>query len=170
MKQAVATVTACAALAASAAAWSKGALEKIAIQEVGSDAVLEITDPRVLARFTIWSGPGVWGWDMATTIPAPNDAAFIIDWTKGMTSAERSAASSYRVTLYVEDRDPPCNKYEALYEVDAGGAGRVYLPRADEELGRCNMALIARDVEGNWFRASAAWDDAVRFVTNDRPR
>ena len=58
----------------------------------------------------------------------------------------------------------PCNKYVVLYQVDEDGVGYVYLPRWDEEIGRCNMSLIARDVEGNWFRSSQAWDDvAERF-------
>ena len=33
-----------------------------------------------------------------------------------------------------------------------------------KHVGRCNMSLIARDVEGNWFRSSQAWDEvAERF-------
>src|SRR5688572_26977970 len=55
----------------------------------------------------------------------------------------------------------PCNKYVVLYQVDEDGVGYVYLPRWDEEIGRCNMSLIARDVEGNWFRSSQAWDDVA---------
>ena len=48
--------------------------------------------------------------------------------------------------------------------IAALAVGYVYLPRWDEEIGRCNMSLIARDVEGNWFRSSQAWDEvAERF-------
>ncbi len=143
-------------------AWSKGVITKITIQRVGTARTLEITDPSVLKRFAIWSGPGVVGWDMAKTIPAPDDAAFIIDWTQGKQADTPSTGSSYRVTMYVDEYLAPCNKYEVLYQSDPAGAGHVYLPRWDEEFGRCNLSLIARDVEGNWFRSTSAWDDVIK--------
>jgi len=163
MKHFVVAALSFAILAASMSAWSKGVITKITIQRLGSDAVFEITDKEVLSRFTIWSGPGVGGWDAAKTIPAPDDAAFIIDWTKGTLSGARAPAG-YHVTLYVDQYAPTCKKYEVFYEVNAAGAGHVYLPRWDEEIGRCNMSLIARDVEGHWFHASRAWDDVVKRV------
>ena len=134
-------------------------------RRVDTDAVIEITQPEVLDRFAIWSGPGVGGWDMAKTIPASDDAAFIVDWTKGVLTGAPDAVT-YKVTMHVDRYEPPCNKYEVLYRVDDADTGYVYLPRWDEEFGRCNMSLIARDVEGNWFRSSKAWDEvAERFLT-----
>jgi hypothetical protein len=165
MKHFVATIAAVAGLAASTASWSKGDITKITIERVGTDAPVEITEPEVLDRFAIWSGPGVGGWDMAKTIPPPDEAAFIVDWTLGTLARVPGTLATYKVTLYVDRYDPPCNKYEVLYQLDEAGTGYVYLPRWDEEFGRCNMSLIARDVEGNWFRSSQAWDDvAERFV------
>lgn len=151
-----------AALAFATAAWSKGVITKITIQRVGAASAREITDPAVLQRFAIWSGPGVVGWDMAKTVPSPDDAAFIIDWTKGKLSDAPRSTSTFRVTMYVDEHALSCNKYEVLYRSDGAGAGHVYLPRWDEEFGRCNMSLIARDVEGNWFHASAAWNEVVK--------
>ena len=163
MKHFVVAIAALAALTASTAGWSKGDITSITVERVGSNDVVAISEPDVLDRFVIWSGPGVVGWDMAKTIPAPDDAAFIVDWTQGaLTSAPD--APTYKVTMYVDRYEPPCNKYEVLYRVDGADTGYVYLPRWDEEIGRCNMSLIARDVEGNWFRSSKAWDDvAERF-------
>ena len=165
MKHGLVAVAAIAGLAASPAAWSKGDITKITIERVGGDAGVEITEPEVLDLFAIWSGPGVWGWDMAKTIPQPGGAAFIVDWTQGTLASVPGTRATYKVTMYVDRYDPPCNKYEVLYQVDDAGNGYVYLPRWDEEIGRCNMSLIARDVEGNWFRSSETWDDvATRFV------
>lgn len=164
MKHGLVAITAIASVAASTASWSKGAITKITIERIGSGGAFEITVPEVLDRFAIWSGPGVVGWDMAKTVPARDDAAFIVDWTSGTLTREPGTLATYKVTLYVDRYEPPCNKYEVLYQVDEAGTGYVYLPRWDEEIGRCNMSLIARDVEGNWFRSSKAWDDvAERF-------
>jgi hypothetical protein len=162
MRHAVVAIAAFVGLAASTAGWSKGVVTKIVIERVGTDTVVEITERDALSRFTVWSGPGVGGWDMAKTVPQPDDAAFIVDWTEGALSGGPHSHPTYKVTLYVDQYDPPCNKYEVLYAVDEAGAGYVYLPRWDEEIGRCNMSLIARDVEGNWFRSSKAWDEVAK--------
>jgi hypothetical protein len=164
MKHSVVAIAALAALTASTASWAKGDITKITVERVGTDSMVEITELAVLDRFVIWSGPGVVSWDMAKTLPQPGDAAFIVDWTQGMLVNVPSALPTYKVTMYVDRYDPPCNHYVVLYRVDEAGGGYVYVPRWDEEIGRCNMSLIARDVEGNWFRSSKAWDDvAGRF-------
>jgi hypothetical protein len=170
MKRCLATIAAIASFAASTASWSKGDITKIAIERVGGGtSAIEITQPEVLDRFAIWSGPGVGGWDMVKTVPQAGDAAFIVDWTQG-TLAGAPDTPTYKVAMYVEGREPPCDKYAVLYRVDEAGAGYVYLPRWDEELGSCNMSLIARDVEGNWFRASKTWDEvAERFLSLAEP-
>jgi len=165
MKRCLATIAAIGSLAAPTASWSKGDITKITIERVGGGtSAMEIAQPEVLDRFAIWSGPGVGGWNMATTVPKPDDPAFIVDWTQGVL-ASAPDASTYEVAMYVEGREPPCDKYAVLYRVDEGGTGYVYLPRWTEQFGSCNMSLIARDVEGNWFRASKAWDEvAGRFL------
>ena len=163
MKRSLATLAAIGSLAASTSSWSKGDVTKITIERVGA-AAIEITQHDVLDRFAIWSGPGVVGWDMTKTILPPDAATFIVDWTQGIVARAPGARATYKVTMYVDRYVPPCNKYEVLYRVDETGVGYVYLPRWDEEIGRCNMSLIARGVEGNWFRSSQAWHDvAERF-------
>jgi hypothetical protein len=154
-------LAALAALTASTAGWAKGDITKITVERAGSNDVVAISERHVLDRFVIWSGPGVVGWDMEKTIPRPDEAAFIVDWTQGTHAQVSGTRPTYKVTMYVDRYEPPCNKYIVLYQVDEAGVGYVYLPRWDEEIGRCNMSLIARNVEGNWFRSSRAWDEVA---------
>jgi hypothetical protein len=163
MKRCLTTIAAIGSLAASTASWSKGDIAKITIERVDTDELIEITQPEVLDRFAIWSGPGVGGWNMAKSLPQPDDAAFIVDWSQGVLAGAPDTPT-YGVAMYVEGREPPCEKYAVLYRVDEGGTGYVYLPRWNEEFGSCNMSLIYRDIEGNWFRSSKKWDEvAERF-------
>src|SRR5688572_4075877 len=166
MKRCLATIATIAGLAASTTSWSKGDIAKITIERVGGGtAAIEITQHEILDRFAIWSGPGVGGWNMATTVPKPDDAAFIVDWTEGVLTGAPDTPT-YKVAMYVEGRVPPCDRYEVLYRVDEAGTGYVYVPRSGGGIGRCNTRLIFRDVEGNWFRASKAWDEvAERFLS-----
>ena len=130
MKRCLAMIATIASLAASTVSWSKGDITKITIERVGgSTAAIEITQHEILDRFAIWSGPGTGGWDMVKTVPKPDDAAFIVDWTKGIVSDVPSPALTYKVTLYVGGYSPPCNKYEVLYKFGGTAPGYVYLPR-----------------------------------------
>jgi len=161
MKHFVVAIAALAALTASTAGWSKGDITKITVERVGSNYVVAISERDILDRFVIWSGPGVVGWDLAKTLPQPDGPAFIVDWTQGIHARVSDALPTYKVTMYVDRYEAPCNNYVVLYQVDEAGVGYVYLPRWDEEVGRCNMSLIARGVEGNWFRSTSAWDQVA---------
>ena len=121
MKRFLATIGAIGSLAASTASWSKGDITKITIERVGSNDVVAISEREVLDRFVIWSGPGVVSWDIAKTIPQSDDAVFIVDWTQGMVARVPNALATYKVTMYVDRYDPPCNKYEVLYQLDDAG-------------------------------------------------
>jgi hypothetical protein len=46
----------------------------------------------------------------------------------------------------------------------ATGQGYVYLPGKADEPYRLNTKAIYRGREGNWFRATAAWQTAFRNV------
>ena len=144
-------------------AWGKGSITKIIVESPSLPTRIEIVDPEVLGRFTIWSGPGVGGWDMLKTVPKADDAKFIVDWTQGIVSAQRSNSSRYLVRMYVEGRQSPRDTYEVEYVIDpADGAGYVYLPGQREEFGRWNSYQISRGVEGNWFKATRDWEEVVR--------
>ncbi|HZF31138.1 MAG TPA: hypothetical protein VE907_18635 [Gammaproteobacteria bacterium] len=158
---AVAAVVALASFLMPAPSWSKGPISKITVQPLGIGRTVEISDKETLGNFAIWSGPGVGGWDMVTTIPRPGEAAFIIDWTRGQLRDGPNALTRYQVVMQVEEYAPPCNKYEVIYGVSEAGEGYVYLPNWDETPGRCNSSLIYRGVEGNWFHSSPKWDQIV---------
>ena len=124
---------------------------------------MEIADPRILDRFTLWSGPGVGGWDMLTTIPKADDPQFIVDWTQGIVNDPRIESRRYLVRMYIEGRQSPRDTYEVVYVIDHDIApGYVYLPRPSEKLGRWNTFQIHRGVEGNWFKATKEWEELVR--------
>ena len=145
-------------------AWSKGAITRIVI-EGGPDLVtVEITDTEILENFTIWSGPGVGDWDMATTVAPPGTPRFIADWTKGIVTKQPSGGAPYLVKMYIAGRKAPSNTYEVLYVLDDDSdVGYVYLPMPlEDDFGQSNMYQIARGVEGNWFMSAGEWDDTVR--------
>ena len=145
-------------------AWSKGPIVKIVIEGGQLTQPLEITDSDSLDKFTIWSGPGVGGWDMATTIPPAGTPKFIADWTKGIATRPTCDSRLYQVRMFIGGREAPRDTYEVLYSVDANSnTGYVYLPNGREDgFGLWNTYQIARGVEGNWFQSTREWDDFVR--------
>ena len=150
-------------------AWSKGAISRIVIDGDRMPEAIEIVDPDALREFTIWSGPGVGGWESDGSAPTASPG-FIADWASRLPQDERSGDDRlsdphvYRVTFYLEGREPPRNTYEVLYEVDDDvPRGYVYLPSyPDDDFGQWNTFQIYRGVEGNWFYATQAWDELVR--------
>ena len=151
-------------------AWSKGAITKIVIKGGADSESVEITDSKILKKFTIWSGPGVGGWDMAKTVPPPGTPKFIADWTKGIVSDQPSESTPYLVKMYIEGREAPNNTYEVLYVFNGDtDDGYVYLPSpVHDDFGKSNMYQIARSVESNWFRSTDEWDDTVRPLLKGR--
>ena len=145
-------------------AWSKGAITKIVIDGEDLSAPIEITNPKILDRFTIWSGPGVGGWDMINTIPKPDDSKFIIDWPHGVISDQPEGSRRYMVSMSIAGREAPRDKYEVLYQIDsATSIGYVYLPsQLIDDFGQWNTFQIYRGVEGNWFRSTKEWDEVAR--------
>jgi hypothetical protein len=150
--------------------WAKGDISKIAIAGNELGAPLDIVDPVILSRFSIWSGPGVGGWDMRTTMPGPDDAQFIVDWTQGIVYSPGQDARRYRITMHIDHRDPPQNIYEVTYAI-SHGVGYVYLPIwSDDDYGRWNTFLIYRKIEGNWFRATDEWQTLAQLILGgDKP-
>jgi hypothetical protein len=164
MRQLLRTVSALIALAlACTPAWGKGAITKIVLEGQTPQLALEIDDPAILDRFTIWSGPGVGGWDMLRTIPKAEDAKFIVDWTQGIVTDPPRNALRYLVRMYIEGRESPRDTYEVEYVIDrTDNAGYVYLPGQHDDFGHWNTFQIYRGVEGRWFRASRDWEEMVR--------
>lgn len=94
---------------------------------------------------------------------------FIIDWASGVVTERPSGLQKYEVSFYVRYANRLFHEqteqlaYVISYETDpATGEGYVYLPGKTDERYRLNTKAIYRGREGNWFRANAGWQSAVR--------
>jgi hypothetical protein len=131
----------------SSAAASKSATVKIEIAGTGLTRPLEIAEPALLSRFSIWGSPG-------------------IDWSRGIVTPPKIAAT-YIVTFYQGGREPMHDwhrRYVVFYAIDPESKrGYIYLPGPQNgELYKRNTFSIVRDVEGNWFAASPEWEASIR--------
>jgi hypothetical protein len=131
-------------LVAPAQVFAKGETVKITIKGADLKTPIEITNPKILTEFTVWTGPGT-----SSSVPRFNSNApgFIIDWSQGAIE------------------EPPKRKliYVVLYEYDpATEQGYVYLPGRKDEWYRLNVDTIFHGVEGKWFHAWSVWNNVAR--------
>ena len=152
-------------VSATALVFAKGITTKITITGGGLQSPVEISDPEVLNNFNVWSGPGTFANDVEGT------EGFIVDWASGAVTDRPNGLRAFELSFYVryanrsfaEQTDQLA--YVVSYAIDpATGQGYVYLPGKADELYRLNTKAIYRGREGNWFRASAAWQMAFRNV------
>ena len=137
--------------------------ETIRITIVGGSLAtpIIITDPVILGRFNVWSGPGTSGTVQGVAWKATD--GFVI---KSMTPVDDrpQGLARYEVTFLVDrqDRDGRDMAYVISYEYDAKSAtGYVYFPGRNDPHWRTNVFLILRETEGRWYEASRAWQDAL---------
>jgi len=145
--------------------FAKADISKITIQGGDLKTPIAITDPKTLATFDIWSGPGTSGWISAH----PKEAdRFLIDWSHGVTERPQRL-QRYQVSFYAKW---PTERviYVVFYEYDlATERGYIYLPGRSDEWYRLNVATIFRGAEGYWFRAGSRWDIvASRLIASAR--
>jgi hypothetical protein len=115
---------------------------------------IEISDPKILANFLVWAGPGT---------STADQHGFIIDWSHGPVRETTAALHKYQVAFYAGA--PPNERivYEVYYAFKPGtDEGYVYLPGESDELFSHNVRSIFRGVEGKWFRAWDAWERVAR--------
>jgi len=140
----------------------KGLTTRITLRDTTLDTAIDITDPSVLGAFNVWAGPGTYSGGVEGT------HGFIIDWAAGIARDRPNGLSGYEVKFYVRyaDRSMEELAYVVLYERDpASRRGFVYLPgRSDEHYGRNVKAIFRHNLEGNWFHAAEAWDNAVNSL------
>jgi len=135
--------------------FAKADISKITIKGSNLKTPVEITDPKTLAKFNVWTGPGTSG-----TIPQEADR-FIIDWSQGVTERPK-ALQRYEVSFYAKLPNERLI-YVVFYEYDpATECGYIYLPGRTDEWYRLNVGTIFHGVEGRWFRAWSAWDSIAR--------
>lgn len=145
---------------------AKAGTVRIEIRGSSLAAPIEITNPDIVKRFSIWNGPGVRVNDQPVHLDPNNTAGMFIDWPKGMAGERSTGLQRFDVTFYLESPPTPNGMhgwYVVMYEFDPSSAGGyIYLPGPnDEGFGR-NVTSIIHDVEGNWFHSSRAWEEIVR--------
>jgi hypothetical protein len=138
---------------------AKGHTVKITIQGADLKTPVEITDPNVLTKFQVWSGPGT-----SSNFPGfnPNAPGFIVDWTQAVAKPPKGL-QRYEVSFYAKMPDERLI-YVVFYEYDpATEHGYIYLPGRTDEWYRLNVSTISHGgIEGKWFRAWSEWENVAR--------
>ena len=102
--------------------FAKGQTVKITIKGADLKTPIEITDPKVLTEFQVWSGPGT-----SSSAPGfnPNAPGFIVDWSQAVAEPPKGL-QRYEVSFYAKI---PTERliYVVFYEYDpATEHGYIY--------------------------------------------
>jgi hypothetical protein len=141
----------------STAASAKGVTTRITLTDVHEGRSVSITDPKILGDFNVWSGPGTFMGGVE------GSDGFIIDWRSEKVTQRPTTLRQFEVSFYTGAISGPTSpEYVVLYEFDpASQLGYVYLPGKSDKWYSANVRTIFRGNEGNWFRASEAWQRIV---------
>ena len=160
LKTSTAAIALAFVLAHSGGLSAKGATTRITIRGGGLQTPLAITDPRVLERFQIWAGPGVFVNQIEQT------EGFVIDWKSGPIANPPDGLQHYEAVFYVTEPNQPnaTPAYVVTYAYDPSSRlGFVYLPGKGDSMYALNSRTMfhGHGYEGHWFHATPAWDAAV---------
>jgi hypothetical protein len=140
---------------------AKGPTVRIEISGPGLHEPVALTSPALLKQFAVWAGAGV----MINRVEQTE--GFIVDWSEAV-PGPTAAGPRYTVSFYVKYANRPLESqpeqlaYVVSYQPDVrAGRGYVYLPGRGDEHFALNTRTIHRGREGQWFRATEAWDQAV---------
>ncbi len=150
---------------------AKGRTVKITIK--GAGVAKEITSAAV-QEFGVWEGPGVRLNGLEQT------EGFIIQWSQGIVTALPTGLQNYEVSFYTGCdawSEPNCQSSEPLltyivtYAYDpTTQTGFVYLPGKRDKAFQYNSTMWhGHGYEGNWLRATRAWDDFVKALISAAP-
>lgn len=132
--------------------WAKGKTVKITIKGADLKTPIEISDPKILANFQVWAGPGT---------STADRQSLIIDWSQGRVRKPPESLHRYQVSFHVDPNDQIV--YVVYYAFSPGAErGYVYLPGESDEWSGLNVRTIFHGVEGNWFRAWNSWERVAR--------
>lgn len=152
-------------LAIPAELFAKAETSKIIITGSNLNAPIEITDPKTLANFGVWTGAGT---NCTGNCPQPSPESFIVNWSQPVAD-HPSGLHRYQVSFYAKMPEERLI-YVVLYEYDpATEHGYVYFPGRTEEWYRLNVSTIFHGVEGKWFRASSTWEGVARPLISSVP-
>jgi len=145
-------------LAIPAELFAKAETSKIIIKGADLSAPIEITNPKTLANFSVWTGTGT---NCTGHCPQPSPESFIVDWSQPMAD-HPSGLHRYEVSFSAKMPDERLI-YVVFYEYDpATEHGYVYFPGRTEEWYRLNLSTIFHGVEGKWFCAWNVWEGVAR--------
>ena len=138
---------------------AKGQIVKITITGADLTAPIEITDFGNLkdVEVNVWAGPGV------TINGKEQTEGFIIDWPHGVAADRPSGLPHYEVAFYAK-LDEVRLVYVVSYDFNPSSEqGYIYLPGRHDKWFNLNCGTICHGdgFEGNWFRATKAWDSAA---------
>ena len=133
---------------------AKGKTVKVTIKGAVLKTPIEISDPKILANFQVWTGPGT---------STADRQSLMIDWSQGPVRKPPASLSRYRVSFHTDPNDQIV--YVVCYAFSPGSVpGYVYVPGEADEWHGLNVRSVARgvEVEGKWFRAWSAWERVAR--------
>jgi len=131
---------------------AKGNTVKITIKGADHKTPIEISDPKILANFRVWTGPGT---------SFADRHGLIIDWSQGSVREPPQALRRYQVSFHTDPNERIV--YVVCYAFSSGAEqGYVYVPGESDAWYGLNVRSIFRGVEGKWFRAWSAWERVAR--------
>jgi hypothetical protein len=143
-----------------AALFAKAEIVKITITGADLATPLEITDFGKFrdADVNVWAGPGV------KINGQEQTEGFITDWPLGAVADRPSGLHHYEVSFYTKLPEGGL-VYVVYYDYDPSSEkGFIYLPGKHDKWFNLNYGTICHGdgFEGNWFLATAAWNNSVR--------
>lgn len=132
--------------------YAKAATAKITIKGADLKTPIEITDPKVLERFRVWTGLGT----------SSNEAkGLIVDWSQGAVVERPKGLQRYEVSFYA--KLPDRLLYVVFYEYNPSTEqGYVYLPGKTDQWYQLNMSTIVHGVEESLYHSWNEWDRVAR--------
>jgi hypothetical protein len=150
-----------ASFALSAPLWAKGDMVLVKISGATLKSPIEITDSKI-QELNIWAGPGVTSAQGGAQ--REDTEGFIIDWQAGVAAQRPNGLRHYEVSFYTGCRTDPNRDYGVSYDYEPSAKrGFVYLPGRGDPFYYVNIGSVGHHgLEGNWFLATASWEDFVR--------
>ena len=131
---------------------AKGKTVKVTIKGTDLKTPIEISDPKILENFQVWTGPGT---------STADRQSLIIDWSQGPVTEPPQSIRRYQVSFHTGPNEQIVYVVYYAFSPDAE-QGYVYVPGESDEWYRLNVRSIWRGVEGKWFRAWSAWERVAR--------
>jgi hypothetical protein len=140
--------------------FAKEPIVKLTIEGAGLKTPIEITDFGNFRNvdLDVWAGPGV------VVSGKKQTQGFIIDWARGPVAHRPSGLQHYEVSFYTKLREGGL-VYVVYYDYSPSSQqGYIYLPGKHDKWFYINCGSICRGdgFDGNWFRATKAWENAAR--------